>query len=189
MKSQVCVKVSDEHLVVLVQNGDHSSMSALYNKYFKLVYQKCFSFVKNDDDAYDLTQDIMIKVFDKISFYKGKSSFSTWLYAIAHNHCITYIVKQNKQRKESIYSVPDLADDSVSDNYELRDESEKREIYLLNILNEMPVVEREMLEKKYRYNYSILDLQKEFNLSASAVKMRLMRARQKMEQKFPVVAA
>ena len=51
--------------------------------------------------------------------------------------------------------------------------------YYIDLLPEM---DKQMLELKYFHKYSISDLQKEFNLSNSAVKMRLLRARQRIEQ-------
>lgn len=61
---------------------------------------------------------------------------------------------------------------------------EYKEQILASQLEEISEVERKMLVLKYQYNYSIIDLQKEFNLNASAVKMRLQRAKHKMEQKL-----
>lgn len=189
MKTAFIIGLTDEQHVRNIQNGDINGISYLYSKYFNRVYQKCYSYTKNKDDAFDLAQDILLKAFEKLSGYKGKSSYSTWLYAITHNHCITHVIKHNKYNNEIISEGFEIADDSLYEEEELMQDSERKEADIQRILNEIPSVERDMLEKKYRYNYSIQDLQKEFNLSASAVKMRLMRARQRMEQKLTVLVA
>jgi len=51
----------------------------------------------------------------------------------------------------------------------------------------LPEKDKRMLELKYHQNYSVKDLQKEFGLSASAVKMRLMRSRQRVEHAINIL--
>ena len=50
-----------------------------------------FSYVKNEAIAEELTQDIFVKVYYSIHKYKGKSSFRTWIWRIAINHCKDYL--------------------------------------------------------------------------------------------------
>ncbi|NJK87509.1 MAG: hypothetical protein HC906_17530 [Bacteroidales bacterium] len=52
------------------------------------------------------------------------------------------------------------------------------------ILKDIPEIDQVMLRMKYEHNYSIKELQDSFNLSASAVKMRLQRARNKIEKSY-----
>ena len=86
----------DEKLISQYKQGDVNSLGILYSRYYNKVYNKCFSFAKNCDDAYDLTQEVMLKAFNKINTFKGESKFSTWLYALAHNFCIESYRKKQK---------------------------------------------------------------------------------------------
>ena len=171
--------ISDEQLVELYLNGNHECIGNLYLRYFNKVYRKCYSFTRDQSLAFDLTQDIMIKSINKLYTFKGKSKFSTWLFALTTNYCIE-IFRKNK----SIVFEP-IEEKHVLDKMENEDISELSEISyseIIRIMNEIPETDQVMLRMKYECNCSIKDLQVSFNLSASAVKMRLQRARNKIEK-------
>lgn len=182
MKNKVISLPTDELLLARFIDGDRKSLGILYERYYCKVYRKCMSYVKNPDDAFDLTQDILMKSFGNVDTFKGNSSFSTWLFVIASNHCIAFLRKSRKQRFENIETCYNIADEVIDTDERIR--REQQEYSLDTKLNEMSEQDRKMLVLKYRHNYSIGDLQKEFNLHASAVKMRLQRARHKVEQKL-----
>src|SRR3989304_1442474 len=99
---------SDEELIINYKNGDKNSMAELYKRYYKKVYAKCYSFTNNDDEAFDLTQDILLKAFDKIDMFKGDSRFPTWLYSISQNHCIEYKRKANNIMIDNLFNATNL---------------------------------------------------------------------------------
>ena len=172
---------SDVQLINLYKVGDNHSMGVLYQRYSKKVYHKCLSFLKNEDDAFDVSQDVLLKSFDKIHSFKGKSSFSTWLYTITTNHCLEYLRKKNKIFLSSLndWDIPDEIIENTADIL-----INQKEEAVINIIKNMPKVDKELLTKKYENNASVKELQIEFALSASAVKMRLMRARQKVMNSY-----
>ena len=93
--------VSDEDLIkVIVLKNDTLLFEILYDRYEKLVYNKCRGFSRSDDEAEDLTQDIFLKLFVKLSSFKGKSKFSTWLYAFTYNHCVNYVNRSTAKKIE-----------------------------------------------------------------------------------------
>lgn len=175
--------LTDEQLVKKFLQGKNQSLGILYSRYYNKVYHKCLSFVRNQDDAFDLAQDILMKAFSNIESFKGTSKFSTWLYSITQNHCISHISNSKKEcriNSDSAYQF--ITDYNDEDEFDQRYHREELELKLNEFLDQLPNYDRRMLELKYRNNYTVKDLQIEFNLSASAVKMRLLRARQKMGQ-------
>jgi RNA polymerase sigma-70 factor (ECF subfamily) len=176
---------SDEQLIQDYLSGGINSIGILYNRYYPKVYHKCLSFTKNADDAFDFTQDVLLKAFSKIVSFKGEAKFSTWLYSITHNYCISQFDRKKKITYNNFESVFDNVCDGIdSEELNTRKLREDKELDLNQYLDQIPETDKKMLELKYRYNYSIQDLQNEFSISASAVKMRLLRARQKIEQLY-----
>lgn len=93
--------LSDEDLVkAIVLKNDTLLFEILYDRYDKLVYNKCRGFSKHDDEAEDLTQDIFLKLFVKLKTFKGKSKFSTWLYSFTYNHCVNYVNRSTAKKIE-----------------------------------------------------------------------------------------
>lgn len=174
--------MSDDQLIRLLKQGNNKSFGLLYQRYFHKVFQTCYSYSRNQDDAFDLAQDVLLKAFDKIHSFEGNSSFSTWLFSITRNHCISYLSKKNRVVYEDVnFAMDHLADDTHPDWLEERLNKEKMVGELGNLLCLLPEQDKQLLELKYHQNYSVKDLQEAFGLSASAVKMRLMRSRQRVE--------
>ncbi len=182
MKDGPDLKIPDEQLVDNYKNGNYQSLGTLYKRYYKKVYHKCLSFTRKPDEANDMAQDVLMKAMENISSFRGNSKFATWLFAITKNHCITYSRSKRNIYFEDIYSNENIADEMV--DLSDRELYEQRELALDDMLYSVRDAERKMLVLKYQQNYSIKDLQKELNLSASAIKMRLQRARYKVQKLF-----
>lgn len=179
--------LTDECLVKLLQNGDKNAMGELYSRYFSLAHRKCISFTKNVDDANDLTQDVMIRVMEKIHLFKGESKFSTWLYSVTSNYCTDAIRKTRRRSFESIDATYDIADLSPFEHEE-REANEIRVDVAGRALAGISKEDQQLLFMKYQFNKSIQELQVTYSISASAVKMRLLRARSKAVDMYSLIS-
>lgn len=79
---------TDIALVESAQKGDKEALEKLILKHQAWIYNIALRMVLNPHDAEDVTQEILIKIITKLSTFKGKSSFRTWLYRIVANHVI-----------------------------------------------------------------------------------------------------
>jgi RNA polymerase sigma factor (sigma-70 family) len=183
MKTTAKFNLSDEQLIREYLRGDNNSLGILYDRYYHKVYYKCLSFSRNPDTAFDLAQDVLMKAFSKMKSFKGSSKFSTWLFAITSNHCISQTTKSKKECPlGSGHDYNIIADDIDEDALEARKRREEIELKIDGYLTQLNENDRKMLDLKYRLDYSIKDLQRELKLSSSAVKMRLLRARNRIGQ-------
>jgi RNA polymerase sigma-70 factor (ECF subfamily) len=92
-KTTLIAKPKDEGDLDLIQRylaGDASTFDEIMRRYERQIYFKCYQFVRNEDDARDLTQEVFIKAFESLYAFRGESSLKTWLYRIAINHCINH---------------------------------------------------------------------------------------------------
>jgi RNA polymerase sigma-70 factor (ECF subfamily) len=174
-------KLSDEALVQqIVGKNDTLLFGVLYDRYSRMVYNKCYGFARSQDEAEDLTQDVFLMLFVKLASFKGRSKFSTWLYSFTYNFCVNY-VNRNKQRKMSDKSVSmDVVDYKVAD--EVPDESiyEMKANMLEKALEMVSPEDKSILLLKYQDGASIRELADLMELGESAVKMRLKRAKAKL---------
>ncbi|NNC35120.1 MAG: RNA polymerase sigma factor [Croceitalea sp.] len=152
----------------------------LYDRYAKMVYNKCYGFAFSQAEAEDLTQDVFLMLFIKLASFKGKSKFSTWLYSFTYNFCVNY-VNRNKQKKIRDNSV--RMDDA---EYKLADEVPDESIFemkahkLEKALTLVSAEEKSILLLKYQDGASIKELGELMEIGESAVKMRLKRAKAKL---------
>jgi len=175
-------KISDEVLVEAIVNTNNTLLfETLYDRYAGLVYNKCYGFAKDGDEAKDLTQDVFLKLFVKLASFKGKSKFSTWLYAFTYNHCVNYVTR-NTAKKFEKQSVDYKDIENLSDDYDEDDPSflnmkvEKLKVALELISPE----EKMILLLKYQDYLSIKEIESALGIGESAVKMRIKRAKDKL---------
>lgn len=164
----------------IINSRDTTAFGILYDRYEKMVYNKCYQFVSNKEEAKDLAHDVFLQVFIKINTFKGTAKFSSWLYSVCYNFCVNYI-NRNKEKKISSQSNDideeySLSQDEVSDETLLELKAEKLQKALVLI----PPEDKMILQMKYQDDISIKELQQVLEISESAVKMRLARAKEKL---------
>lgn len=178
---------SDEEIVLLIMNsGNKELFEILYGRYIKKVKDKCFSFLKDAKQSEEFANDILTKAYEKISGFKGNSSFSSWLYSITYNYCIDYLRAKKKLHYpewNSNNEIPEIIDESEADLEEASYDN------LLTILELIHPEEKVLLLMKYQDNLPIKQIAQTLRISEDAVKMRLKRARTRViylyKQKFP----
>ena len=84
-------------IVQEAQEGSQKALEKLVKRHQRFIYNVALKLVRNPDDAADLSQEAIIKMITKLTQFKGKSSFRTWLYKIVINHFI-----QSKKRKSEL---------------------------------------------------------------------------------------
>jgi RNA polymerase sigma-70 factor (ECF subfamily) len=84
-------RLEDSALVDASLAGDREAFDVLVRRHQRHVYQLCYRFAGNHEDASDLAQDAFIRAYRGLRSFKGTSAFSTWLYRIAVNVCLNHV--------------------------------------------------------------------------------------------------
>src|SRR6516165_4692497 len=95
---------SDSELVERAKNGDRRALDKLVLRHQAWIYNIAIRMVFHPQDAEEVTQEVLVKVITKLSTFKGKSQFRTWLYRIAANHVL------NMKRRSAETKVTTFAD-------------------------------------------------------------------------------
>lgn len=176
-------QIPDEILAAdICSTGNTLLFGELYDRYSSRVYNKCLQFTKEEESARDLTQDIFIKVYLSLHTFKARARFSTWLFSITYNFCVNF-VQRDKGHKLANLSDQLTEDTTGPDPSIYIDETKWMEIRVSKLklaLECIPPADKALLLLKYQDEISMKELQEILNLGESAVKMRLMRARQKL---------
>ncbi len=167
--------ISDSEIIdLVVKQGQSYHYSKLIDRYRGRIINKCYSLVKDRALAEECTNDILSKAFEKLSEFKGGSSFSTWLYSISYNHCIDYLRTKKKMhypKWDLENSLPEIVDFEEEDLAELNYER------LLTIMEMIHPEEKALLIMKYKDDLPLKQMAVALRISESALKMRLQRAR------------
>lgn len=80
--------------------GDASAFDVLVIRHQKAIQRVCYRFTGNTEDAADLTQDVFVKAYRSLGKFRGTSAFSTWLYRIAVNACLSFKASRKNRTEE-----------------------------------------------------------------------------------------
>jgi RNA polymerase sigma-70 factor (ECF subfamily) len=88
----------DRTLARATLEGDRDAFGELVRRHQRQVYQLCYRFSGNHEDASDLAQDVFVRAYKGLGTFKGQSAFSTWLYRIGVNVCLNRAASRGPAR-------------------------------------------------------------------------------------------
>src|SRR5688500_1720314 len=78
-------RTQDRQLIARLQAGDDAAVQDLADRYGSRIYQLAFRHMKNREDAEEVTQDVLMKVYRKVGAFRGDAALSSWIYRITFN--------------------------------------------------------------------------------------------------------
>ncbi len=94
-------ELSEAAIVAACLDGNTGAFDIIVERHRRAVYQLCYRFAGNHEDASDLTQDVFLRAFRGLRSFRGQSSIGTWLYRIGVNVCLNR-VSSKRAESESI---------------------------------------------------------------------------------------
>jgi RNA polymerase sigma-70 factor (ECF subfamily) len=178
------MELPDDILINNIRTGDSDSFAVIVERYKLQVYNLMYRYSGSAEDAADMTQDVFCRVFERLGQYKKQKSFFAWLYTLALNFARDW-ARKNNTRMQTLdsYSSEKLLTQK-SDLPESLIEAHQQARALGAALETLGGDRREMVLLKYRHEHSIREIAEIFEISESAVKMRLKRALDELGQKL-----
>ena len=174
--------LEDHHYIKLAQKGDMQAFGLLVQKHQRLVYTLAVRMMKNPEEAQEAAQDTFVKVFQSLSLFEGKSKFTTWIYRIVYNECLTRLrkTKQNFRLLEEITDNPEEPSD-FQDGLEIMHQEERSALVKkgIELLNPSEAI---VLTLFYLEDQSIKEIACITSLTESNVKVQLHRGRKHLGQ-------
>lgn len=174
---------------VLIQrtlDGDQKAFTELVNKYQKWVHSLVWRKIGDFHIAEEITQDIFLKAYKKLSTLKPPQHFPGWLYVIASRHCIAWHRKKQQSTK-SLDAMPTAElEELCYTRYEVEQGKtvsieHQREI-VKRLLQKLPESERTVVTLHYLAEMSCEEISQFLGVSQNTVKSRLYRARKRLEK-------
>ena len=163
-----------------ILGGNVSRFSYFVTTYKDMAYSVAFRIVKNNEDAEEIVQDSFVKAYKALHKFRKESKFSTWFYRIVVNNALT--------RKKAIsYQVSDANSSEISNVQMEEIESAyknltqlERQKFINNALEKIPEEDSLLLTLFYLNENSIEEISEITGISKGNLKMKLLRAREKM---------
>src|SRR3954462_7033594 len=90
----------DVELLTRLQAGDERALGDLAATYGSKIYQLAFRYLRNKEDAEEVTQDVLFKVYRKIGAFRGDAALSSWIYRITFNSAMSRLRTVKYQRSQ-----------------------------------------------------------------------------------------
>jgi len=112
----------DELLLARLQAGDESAMRDLAETYGSKIYQLAFRYLRNKEDAEEVMQDVLFKVYRKVGAFRGDAALSSWIYRITFNSAMSRLRTAKYQRTQNDeLSITGADGDELSNRHEIAD--------------------------------------------------------------------
>src|SRR5882724_6211378 len=95
------IPTADQELLTRLQSGDERALGDLADAYSSKIYQLAFRYLRNKEDAEEITQDVLFKVYRKVDAFRGDAQLSSWIYRITFNAAMSRLRTARYQRAQA----------------------------------------------------------------------------------------
>ena len=95
------IPTADQALLARLQSGDERALADLADAYSSKIYQLAFRYLRNKEDAEEITQDVLFKVYRKVDAFRGDAQLSSWIYRITFNAAMSRLRTARYQRAQA----------------------------------------------------------------------------------------
>lgn len=177
--------LNDNEIISQVLNGNQQAYAGLVNRYQNYVFTLSLRMVKNREDAEEVAQDVFIKAYKYLADFRGESKFTTWIYTIVNNTCISFLRKKKLEihslDNERVFEVADNQDSGMKANQV----EQKSRIGMVNeAISLLNPADAQIITLFYKAEQSLEETAQILGIEVNAAKVRLHRARTRLKEKM-----
>ncbi len=177
--------LSDNEIISKVLTGDYQAYAGLVNRYQNYVFTLSLRIVKNREDAEEVAQDVFIKAYKYLADFRGASRFTTWLYTIVNNTCISFLRKKkldiHSLDNEKVFDLAENQDSGMSANLV----EQKSKLGMVNkAIGLLNPDDAKIITLFYKAEQSLEETAQVLGIEVNAAKVRLHRARTRLKEKM-----
>lgn len=179
---------NEAQIIEKICSGDSAAFEQFMHAYEKKVYTMALRMTGSAEDAFDLSQEIFLRVYRSIGLFRMESSLSTWIYRLSSNACIDYLRRRKKHPELPLVSEQDDGDSCENDIADSRfspeseyDKTELREQLSRAILR-LSAEHRQVVVLRDINGLSYAEIADSLDLEEGTVKSRLFRAREQLRR-------
>ncbi|MBK9255799.1 MAG: RNA polymerase sigma factor [Saprospiraceae bacterium] len=166
--------MEDKTIISGCKNGQDSAYKSLIQKYSATLMAVCLRYMKDRELAKDVLQESLIKIFRNIGQFQEKGSFRNWMITIVVNTCLKEIKKYRHLEDINTVLTYENSEMSAVDALNIQD--------LLNILSQLPDMQRIIFNLHAVEGYSHAEIAAMLDIAESSSRVYLTRARQYLQK-------
>jgi RNA polymerase sigma-70 factor, ECF subfamily len=168
--------MENSEVLILIRRslaGDDNAFATLFHQYKNLVFKTAFVMLGSRDEADDLLQDVFLEVHRSLSGYQAsKGAFSTWLYRITVNDCLSW----KRKRRFLLFSFDEFRAESLPDAGRTHEEQTETADQVLKAMSHLSPKLRAVVALRYYRDVSYAEIATILSIPIGTVKSRLCQA-------------
>ena len=175
--------LTDQELIEEIKNGSQAAMEVLVKKHYRNIFAYVYRKLGDYHLAYDITQEVFIKMIKSIHDFTPHGQFKHWLLTIAVNQCRDYCRSSKFKQKSVEGELTDTLRDEKEDVWDLlskKIESER----VKEAIGQLPDYQREPIILRFYHDLKIKEIATITNSKEATVKSRLKQGIQKLKKHF-----
>jgi len=189
------MELSEYDLISAAKNGDDASFEELIYRYDKSVLAIALNYVQDRDTAKDIYQDVLIRVYRGLKNFEMRSEFSTWLFRITTNVCLTYKSREKKREFVSLDEQLEIEEDEIG-KFELPDtepdpgdtaDSSDIGEFIRDAVDSLSSKQKMTFVLKHYEGYKIREIAEMLNCKEGTVKKYLFDAVRNLRKKLELI--
>ena len=178
------IDIQEQNWITAAQAGDQSAFEQLVRLYEKRVYALTSRMCRNPADAEEAAQEAFLAAWQGLPFFRGDSSFSTWLYRLASNACVDVLRREGRHQAAASLDDEDATIDLPDGSLSPHDEAERSELrqQIEDGLAALPPDYRQVLILRELHQRSYDEIADILSLDLGTVKSRINRGRKRLRK-------
>lgn len=177
--------LTDTEVIARVLQGEQGLFAVLVERYRNYVFTLTLRFTDNREDAEEMAQDIFVKAYRSLADFRGASKFSTWLYTIVHNTCISFLRKKKISLEPIDRANTQLQVENRESGFKADIVEQKSKHAMVNrAIRLLSPDDHQVISLFYKGEQSLDEIGRIMGLEPNTVKVKLHRARQRLKEKM-----
>ncbi|MEI7528567.1 MAG: sigma-70 family RNA polymerase sigma factor [Elusimicrobiota bacterium] len=175
--------MDEESLIKRIAAGEKEFFGELVLRHQDFIFNVVKNYVRFEEEARDITQDVFLKAYENIEKFRGDSKFSSWLYRIAYNLSINW----SERVKGRETQLDDGFAETIPEEASAADEEFDRQLVLSRIkeiIEEIPVKYKVVIKLYYFEEKSYQEIADSLGIPINTVKIQLLRAKELVRKKI-----
>jgi RNA polymerase sigma-70 factor (ECF subfamily) len=180
---------SERKWILAARKGDDDAFACLVEVYQRPVFNLCYRMLGDPAEAEDASQEAFLKAYRALKRYDPNRKFVNWMLSIASNHCIDRLRKRRLKTTSLDNLLPGQMKPDPNPGPESRLSMDEGRQSVREMLETLSEKDRAAIVMRYWYDMSYQEIAESLDLTVSAVKSRLHRARRDMAKEFSQLPA
>ena len=173
-------------LIAAARAGDEDAFGALAQRHFPSIFRLAFRIVRNQDDALEVAQDVLLLAWQAIDQFQGQARFATWLHTITYRRALRTI----EARKQHGNALTRFAEEQMGrigeawSSLQANQAEQQWEHTINEQVEQLPLRYRQVLTLRHMHDLTYEEISQELSIPVSAVKTHLFRARKMLRERL-----